>query len=539
MAEKSIQVANDVVTQALEEVYRYTAKIKKIEDEIDKIKEKIKKIKEEIEAIGPSAESPETDRMHKTLQERLKNETDCLKDEKDALKEASDRLEKAKDFYLQLRPEERSTLEQSIGEMRTLSVIRKAISTPSSFGKFTGEGCWRNFLKDFGEQVDCHRTSMESNSLPITLMHRVFAEFVQNCQSITLSNESCTFAHVLCRTMLEDYKKEKEMAQAARALLKQFLKVDIMVLSTHRSQSDGSYRLNEHLILNLEVKTQSGSRSDPSMQNVAYFLEHLPDAISRQLPCLLLDLSGPLLGIYGAMNTDDKHMICEPLCPILPLHNVDNALVRPFVSRVCAALQIAVKSLEKVASTVDSTGLSTFPYKTSIQIDGARVKFRYLQRVERYVFLVECTGADESVYKAIAKFTKGYGREVHEYCAKNGFAPKLLAYEELAASWSFVLMEHVVLESISGMDSNEKRQQLDNILQSLRIGNFVHGDLRQNNVFWNRDQNRVILIDFDWSGINGEKRYPCNMNPEVQWPDGASTGELLSFDHDAYWINKI
>jgi len=128
---------------------------------------------------------------------------------------------------------------------------------------------------------------------------------------------------------------------------------------------------------------------------------------------------------------------------------------------------------------------------------------------------------------------------VHEYCAKNGFAPKLLAYEELPASWSFVLMEYIQMESIARMDCNEKRQQLDRVLQSLRSGNFVHGDLRHTNVFWNRVQNRVFLIDFDWSGINGEKRYPCGMNLEVQWPNGAATGETLSFDHDSFWINQL
>jgi len=49
----------------------------------------------------------------------------------------------------------------------------------------------------------------------------------------------------------------------------------------------------------------------------------------------------------------------------------------------------------------------------------------------------------------------------------------------------------------------------------------------------------VILIDFDWSGINGKDSYPCDMNPEVEWPDGASTGKILSFAHDDYWIKQL
>jgi serine/threonine protein kinase len=162
-----------------------------------------------------------------------------------------------------------------------------------------------------------------------------------------------------------------------------------------------------------------------------------------------------------------------------------------------------------------------------------------LKRVTRYVFLVEFIGADGLVYKAITKFAKHYGREVHEYCAKKGFAPKLLSYEEIPGGWIFILMENVELESISRMDHIEKRLQLNRILQDLHSENFVHGDLRHTNVFWNRAENKVILIDFDWSGRNGIKCYPSDMNPEIKWPEGASTGKFLSFDHDVFWINQL
>jgi len=65
------------------------------------------------------------------------------------------------------------------------------------------------------------------------------------------------------------------------------------------------------------------------MENLAHYIKQLPDVISHQIPCLLLDISGPLLGIYGAMNTNNKHIICEPLCPTLLLHDVDNTAIKP------------------------------------------------------------------------------------------------------------------------------------------------------------------------------------------------------------------
>ncbi len=142
------------------------------------------------------------------------------------------------------------------------------------------------------------------------------------------------FAHCFCGTMWEDYESEEEMAHAARDLLEESLKV----INMTGSESDGSCHINGHLILNLEVKTQSGSGCDPSIENLAYFIKQLSNVISCQIPCLLLDISSPLLGIYGAMNTDDEHIIYESLCPILLLHDVNNALIGPLVYCVCAAL---------------------------------------------------------------------------------------------------------------------------------------------------------------------------------------------------------
>jgi len=558
--QERLQEANDRLQEA-----NYRLKIEKIELEI-------KKIQDDIEKIVSGAGFTETQPRYIFLNQILKEANDRLQEANDSLMikyieafqeklekmkciegftesdpryisltasltEAIERRKEARQFHLQLRTDEPSTPKRSILENVKLPEITKSLPAASKFGRATGEGCWKVILKRFVGQIDCHRCiTIGPDPLPITLMHPVFAEFVQNCQSDTLSDESCTFANVLRQKMLEDYESEEEMAPVARGLLGKYLDVKLLVTKPFGSETDGSYHVNNHLILNLEVKLQPGSGCDPSMQNLAYFFKQLPDKISHQLPCLLLDISGPLLGIYGVMNTDDEHVICEPLCPILPLHDVDNDLIRPLVSRVCAALRIAIDSLK----TMDPSGLSTFPYKTSsVQIDGEPITFRYVKRLERYVFLVEYSGADRSTYKAIAKFTKGYGKDVHEYCAKSGFAPKLLAYEEkLPANWSFVLMEYVEMEPISKMDRADRKKQLYHILQSLQSGGFVHGDLRHTNLCWNRAENRVILIDFDWSGKNGEKCYPCDMNPELDWPVGASTGKVLSFAHDAYWMKQ-
>ena len=87
--------------------------------------------------------------------------------------------------------------------------------------------------------------------------------------------------------------------------------------------------------------------------------------------------------------------------------------------------------------------------------------------------------------------------------------------------------------------SVKKRSQLDQILECLRLSNFVHADLCYTNVFWNRKNNRDMLIDFDWAGRNGIDCYPMDMNPEIAWPKGEASGNLLSVDHDVYWVNQL
>ena len=89
------------------------------------------------------------------------------------------------------------------------------------------------------------------------------------------------------------------------------------------------------------------------------------------------------------------------------------------------------------------------------------------------------------------------------------------------------------------MDVSEKKEQLEEILECLRLANFVHADLRETNVYWNKTNNRVMLIDFDWAGKNESDCYPMNMNPEIAWPEGAESGNLLSFEHDRYWIEFL
>ncbi|KAL3669398.1 hypothetical protein V7S43_005794 [Phytophthora oleae] len=429
--------------------------------------------------------------------------------------------------------------------------------TPSLFANCKGGGNWVKRLKKLDGQIECHRVerSDDKTPIPIVLLNETFARFQENCQQIEFSQEDCEFVTELCGGLSTPYNSKTEFAEKVRDLLAEYLFVDnpsatITPAYVDGSWPDGSYRFGETLLLNLECKLQKGDGGgDPTMQNVAHYIKSLPGVIDRQFPCFLVDICGPLMSVFGMVNTSDEDVICEPLVVSFPLLYFDNKSMMVSLVRICASLKTAVQELTdecyKLSSScqdretcVSATALDRlrFPYKDSVVVNGARTSFKYDQVVQRFVF--KARRAESNVACTI-KFSKRYGKEVHEFCSTAGFAPELLFYESLPNGWIFVVMEKLSLLPLRQANAATARNQLFRIITALRAASFVHGDLRESNVMWDSVKNRVVLIDFDWSGKDGVDTYPPFMNAEIAWPSGAECGKPLRVAHDEYWIESI
>lgn len=417
---------------------------------------------------------------------------------------------------------------------------------------------WVKWLKKLDGQIECHRIerSDDETPIPLVLLNKTFARFEENCKQIKFGNEDCEFVRNLCHGMSTPYESEGALAEKARELLKEYLLADfpastITPATVNGSVTDGSYRYGETLLLNLECKLQKGDGGgDPTMQNVAYYIKNLPDVIDRQFPCFLVDICGPLMSVFGIVNTGDENAICEPLVMSFPLLFFDNDWLMISLTRACVALKRAVRELteeceQRVASsrnlarwqqTIDLDRLR-FPYKDAFEVNRATISLRYVKVVQRFVFVAKVQDGNE----VIVKFAKRYGMEVHQYCSNAGFAPRLICCESLPNGWVFVVMEKLPLIPLARAKGNGMmvRDQLLEIKRGLAAASFVHGDLRENNVMWNPVTNRVALIDFDWSGKDGADMYPPFMNPEIAWPPGAESGKPLRVAHDAYWFELM
>ena len=139
------------------------------------------------------------------------------------------------------------------------------------------------------------------------------------------------------------------------------------------------------------------------------------------------------------------------------------------------------------------------------------IKESLRQKVKgRFIYVAETSGPNSE--KIMVKFTRKYGRELHEFCAEHHYSPKLLAYERLSGGWIGVAMEFVASACyfMESKLSQECKQQwldvMDKMVGKMHGAGYVHGDLRPPNFMV--DQKKLLLIDFDWGDKEGTATFP-------------------------------
>jgi len=81
----------------------------------------------------------------------------------------------------------------------------------------------------------------------------------------------------------------------------------------------------------------------------------------------------------------------------------------------------------------------------------------------------------------IVKFSHKYNLEAHRICANQGYAPKLIAVNDVG-DWKMVMMEYIDGDILQGKPDDNIFNDIQTTIQLLHDKDIVFGDLRMCNV---------------------------------------------------------
>lgn len=152
----------------------------------------------------------------------------------------------------------------------------------------------------------------------------------------------------------------------------------------------------------------------------------------------------------------------------------------------------------------------------------------------------------------VVKFASRYSREAHELLsnASPPLAPRLwhCAREPSVNNLFVVVMDYVEHRWHAGEVLRMNTAQIESLRLAVRMlhaAGLVFGDLRGPNVLLVED--RVMLIDFNWAGKEGEAKYPGDILlplerteiPPIKWHPQVKRGGLIKQKHDVFMFSKL
>ena len=447
--------------------------------------------------------------------------------------------------------------------------LRK-LPAPSSYSAPVGEHGWWSGKKTrgFAALVRCHRSAPSAvassqqghdqpvgdnlGDIPVTLMDPALAQLAEDCESLEPTAADCRFTLKVSTAMSLAYPDGESRAEALWDLLRSEFGISLTRIKLGSGETDGSvmgYNGNG-LVLQLGVKNEIGcGGGSVHIENAAFSAlfaaqEHNKLARDKSVcPTLLMEVAGPNMSLSGSVFAACS--LCDQLTPMVSLLWMPRSPLMLQAARCFGALRKALRTLSQFYLNINNapSRRMEYPYPNTFRTrDGGQASFDYTLALTPRCFTAKCTSPPTEGAALVVKFSRTYSAEAHAFAADAGFAPRLLDVQRLPAGWLMVVMELVQGAAAWGEDSNAKGDRNDQLVEAVRrlhAGGWVHGDLRQGNVLLAADSGRVVLVDFDWAGRDGEARYPHFMNEEVPWPEGASDGEPITPTHDLYWVQRL
>ena len=290
----------------------------------------------------------------------------------------------------------------------------------------------------------------------------------------------------------------------------------------------------ECFLLNWEFKNElNGISSEPNRQNVGNYIQ-LTKGSNQCSPMLLVTVVGPhYFQVFGAVWY--KEFVCvDPLCDPVSLLFVrrDPRYGICKVAQVLAALHATVDDLKQYYSSQASLCQKGPYFGQQLYTYGKKIGNR------DWLYEAKCKTDKREI---IVKFSRSsYGIEIHRLLAEQQWAPKVISHQTLPGGWDVVVMEKVNGSPISRCLTPNSLDSLVEATTFMHEKDFVHGDLRPQNILVVED--RVCVVDFDWAGELGTARYPPDLYKatfRTDWDNTVNCTGLIQKEHDLYQVERL
>ncbi len=138
----------------------------------------------------------------------------------------------------------------------------------------------------------------------------------------------------------------------------------------------------------------------------------------------------------------------------------------------------------------------------------------------------------------VVKFAQSYCADAHVLLAEKGWAPPLYYCGRLPKhpGWFLVVMAYIEPKTAEVQQPTPAvRGQAAEALSILHAAGYVWGDVRPANVIVDRDD-KLWLIDIDWSGLENRVFWPPSRNSTIAWPLGSETSTPITKAEDQFML---
>lgn len=149
-----------------------------------------------------------------------------------------------------------------------------------------------------GISLPCNRPYSNSTALPVTLLHRVFGEFVDDCKHLVPTPADVKLLCDIVEPMVNIYKLEDDRRDKLLEIF-QDNEIDVKPSVIGRYATDDNLSYFSFQLLITEFKNEIGSEvAEPYFQALIYYLETMRDVVPKRshsvLPCIIVLIFGEL-----------------------------------------------------------------------------------------------------------------------------------------------------------------------------------------------------------------------------------------------------